>query len=379
MDANKPYTFDRVVRIVIGILILTTIFLLIRYLSTVLLPFLVAWLIAYILQPVVHLFQYKLKFKNRLLSVITTLLLMGGVITGIIMLISPIINNEIIRMSHLLSMYTQGFDVDSIIPISLQNEMREFIATIDFKAILNDPEFMESVKGVAPKLWLIVNNSLSFVFGFAVIFLIMLYTIFLLLDYEKVNNGLRKIIPVKNRELIYQIIDDIEAGMKRYFRGQSLVALIVGVLFTIGFYIVDLPMAIIMGIIIGILNLVPYLQTFSYPPILFLVFLKSIETGNGFGTELWPVAIVFLIVQPMQDLVLVPKIMGRVTGLKPAIILLSLSVWGALLGIVGVIIALPFTTLIVSYYKRFVLNEIKAETPVETEITHEKPTISVDL
>jgi predicted PurR-regulated permease PerM len=143
------------------------------------------------------------------------------------------------------------------------------------------------------------------------------------------------------------------------------VALIVGILFTIGFSIVGLPMAIIIGIVIGILNLVPYLQTLAYVPVLFLVFLKSIETGNSFGAELWPVVIVFLIVQPLQDLVLVPKIMGRVTGLKPAIILLSLSVWGALLGIIGVIIALPLTTLIISYYRRFVLNEIKDETPVE--------------
>ncbi len=370
MEINRPYTFDRVVRIVIGILVFATLFLLVRHLSAVLLPFLIAWLLAYLLHPMVSMFQHKLKFKSRLLSMLTTFALIGAVITGIVMLVSPIINNEIIRMSQLLSMYTQGFDVDSIIPVALQNEIRDFIVAIDFKALLNDPEFTENIKAIAPKLWMVINNSLSFVFGFAVIFLIMLYTIFLLLDYEKVNNGLRSIIPKKNRELIYQIIDDIEAGMNRYFRGQALVALIVGILFTIGFSIVGLPMAIIMGIVIGILNLVPYLQTIAYVPILFLVFLKSIETGNGFVSELWPVAIVFLIVQPLQDLVLVPKIMGRVTGLKPAIILLSLSVWGALLGIVGVIIALPLTTLIISYYRRFVLNEKKEETPAETVETN---------
>jgi predicted PurR-regulated permease PerM len=56
---------------------------------------------------------------------------------------------------------------------------------------------------------------------------------------------------------------------------------------------------------------------------------------------------------------LVPKIMGKVTGLNPAIILLSLSVWGSLLGMVGVIIALPMTTLVISYYKRFVLDVTK--------------------
>ena len=62
-------------------------------------------------------------------------------------------------------------------------------------------------------------------------------------------------------------------------------------------------------------------------------------------------------VQSLQDMVLVPKIMGKAMGLKPAIILLSLSVWGSLLGFVGLIIALPLTTLIISYYKRYVLKE----------------------
>ena len=69
------------------------------------------------------------------------------------------------------------------------------------------------------------------------------------------------------------------------------------------------------------------------------------------------VVIVFVVVQLFQDLFLVPKIMGKVTGLKPAVILLSLSVWGSLMGIIGMIIALPLTTLIVSYYKRWVLGD----------------------
>ena len=67
--------------------------------------------------------------------------------------------------------------------------------------------------------------------------------------------------------------------------------------------------------------------------------------------------IVFLVVQGIQDLFLVPKIMGKAMGLNPAVILLSLSIWGSLLGIVGMIIALPVTTLLISYYKRFVIRE----------------------
>jgi predicted PurR-regulated permease PerM len=74
-----------------------------------------------------------------------------------------------------------------------------------------------------------------------------------------------------------------------------------------------------------------------------------------------PALIVLVIVQVIQDMFLVPKIMGRTTGLKPAIILLSLFVWGALLGLVGMIIALPMTTLLISYYKRFILCESECE------------------
>ena len=71
----------------------------------------------------------------------------------------------------------------------------------------------------------------------------------------------------------------------------------------------------------------------------------------------------FVVVQGIQDLFLVPKIMGKAMGLNPAVILLSLSIWGSLLGIVGMIIALPITTLLISYYKRFILN--KEELPIE--------------
>ena len=129
-------------------------------------------------------------------------------------------------------------------------------------------------------------------------------------------------------------------------------------------------MAIVFGIFVGILNLVPYLQILAVAPAMLLVFLQSIETNQPFGSCFLGLLIVFILVQSFQDLVLVPKIMGKVTGLNPAIILLSLSIWGALLGIVGMILALPMTTLLISYYKRFVINK---ETLTETsEITKEE-------
>jgi predicted PurR-regulated permease PerM len=168
--------------------------------------------------------------------------------------------------------------------------------------------------------------------------------------------------------------------MNRYFRGQGLIALIVGVLFMIGFSITGLPLAILFGLLMGILNLIPYLKTIAIIPGALLAFLQSAETGQSYLSVLLWLIIIFIIVQLIEDLILVPKIMGKFTGLNPAIMLLSLSVWGSLMGMIGLIVALPMTTLIISYYKRFVLNESgisQLQTPTSEEEPKENDSVEI--
>lgn len=357
METTKPYTFDRVVRLVIGIAILLILFLLLKRLSGVLLPFFIAWLIAYLLQPFVSFFQYKLKFKSRILSIFSTLFLFTAVVTGLIYILIPLISVEVEKMSNIISLYVQGINVDSIVPVAWQNGIRAYFAQLDFQSVLNDEKLMAVIQKIMPRLWDLFNGSLNLLLGTTVIVIIFLYLIFILIDYEKVTGGMFTIIPIKYRGLIAGIIQDMEAGMNRYFRGQALVAIIVSFLFCVGFSILGLPLAIVLGLLLGILNMVPYLKAIAIIPAALLAFLQSAETGQSFLTVmLWLVAI-FLIIQTIEDLILVPKIMGKVTGLNPAVILLSLSIWGSLMGVIGLIIALPLTTLIISYYKRFVLKE----------------------
>ena len=116
-------------------------------------------------------------------------------------------------------------------------------------------------------------------------------------------------------------------------------------------------MGITLGLIIGILNIVPYLQVLGFLPAILLALLKAMETGNSFWQILLAVSIVIIIVQAIQDLILVPRIMGKAYNMNPAIILLSLSIWGTIMGILGMLLALPLTTLIVSYYKRLVIKK----------------------
>jgi predicted PurR-regulated permease PerM len=147
--------------------------------------------------------------------------------------------------------------------------------------------------------------------------------------------------------------------MNKYFRGQALVALCVGILFSIGFLIIDFPIAVGLGMFIGLLNMVPYLQLVGFVPAILLAIVKAADTGQNFWFIMLLVLIVFAVVQIIQDTFLTPKIMGHVTGLHSAIILLSLSIWGSLLGILGMIIALPLTTLSINYYQKFVIRKEK--------------------
>ena len=180
---------------------------------------------------------------------------------------------------------------------------------------------------------------------------------FILLDYEYLTENWIKIFPKKSRPFWRELATDAERALSNYIRGQGLVALIMGILFCIGFTIIDFPMAIGLGILIGILDLVPYLHTFALIPTALLALLKAADTGQNFWVIFAMAVAVFAIVQVIIDMVVTPKVMGKAMGLNPAILLLSLSIWGALLGFIGLIIALPLTTLLMAYYQRYITRE----------------------
>jgi predicted PurR-regulated permease PerM len=131
----------------------------------------------------------------------------------------------------------------------------------------------------------------------------------------------------------------------------------VGILFALGFSIIGLPLAVGFGLFVGLLNFVPYLQVISIPLAVLLALLRAAETGENFWGIFILVGIVYIVVQLIQDIFIVPRIMGHIMGLSPALILLSLSVWGYIAGFLGLIIALPVTTLILSYYKRYIIKD----------------------
>lgn len=352
----KIYTFDRVIRIIIGIVVATVSLWLLNRLSGVLIPFFVGWLIAYLLYPIVKFFQYKCRLKYRILSIFVTLLVVVSFLVLCAFILIPSITSEFSRAGSLLVEYIPEIKKSDFSGSFFYQWIINNLENIDFQHILTWENLNHLIEKFTPKFFSLISNTWQFLGGFLVAGITLLYVIFILIDYEKIATGFINIIPNKYKCFVKTLIDDVEKGMNKYFRGQSTIALLVGILFSIGFSVIQLPLAITMGLFIGVLNLVPYLQVIGIIPVVFLGLLKAMETQQNFWWILLSIFVVFIVVQCIQDLFLVPKIMGKAMGLNPAIILLSLSVWGSLFGIIGMIIALPTTTLVISYYKRFILN-----------------------
>ena len=215
----------------------------------------------------------------------------------------------------------------------------------------------QAIRQAVPKLFAVIGQTANVIMSIIASLITLLYMFFILLDYEKLASGFLKLFPKKTRPFWKELAGDVEHKMNSYVRGQSLVALCIGILFCIGFTLIGFPMAIGMGIMIGLMSLIPYVHSLALIPIVVLSLLKAADTGQNFWVILASALIVFAVVQAITDMLLTPKIMGRAMGLNPAVLLLSLSVWGTLLGFLGLIVALPLTTILIAYYKRYITKD----------------------
>jgi predicted PurR-regulated permease PerM len=349
-QTRKPYTFDRVVRMIITIIIIIAAIWFINLIKSVLLPFLVAWLVAYILEPFVQFNRRVLHLKGRIVAIAITLVGATALAALLGYIFIPSIINEFYEMADIIRRYAETKTYIEYIPQGVQDFIRH---SIDFKTI-SENMTRQDVQSILKAAYSLVSNSIEFILSIVGWLMVLLYLIFIMLDYEKLLNYFKKLVPVKYRETTLRVFGDIQESMNHYFRGQSLIAMLVGILFAIGFSIIGLPMGVVLGLFIGMLNMVPYLQLISLIPTTLLCIVCSVDGSISFWTIWLECMAVYIVVQGIQDLILTPKIMGKYLGLNPAIILLSLSIWGSLLGLVGLIIALPTTTLLLAYYNRYV-------------------------
>lgn len=358
---NKPYTFDRTIRILFTVGMLVGTIWMLGYLSSVLIPFVIASLLAYIMNPTVEFFNRKV--RNHTFAIALTLFIYISSLSLLLWLIVPMIVEQIVEMGQLLSQIVKNSSITDSASRDFTQKfwllVKNYLEKSDIAGMLQSENLFSLLQQVSSKILPgfvgFLSGTANFVIGLLGLAVIMLYLVFIMHDFQKLSEGWKKLLPGKYKNKVIEFTEEFNDGMKRYFRGQALIASIVGILFAIGFYIIDLPMGIVLGLFIGLLNMVPYLQTIGLIPAFLFAVLEALQSGNSVWIAVLLVTVVFIIVQTFQDMYLVPKIMGKVTGFSPAIILLSLSVWGKVLGFFGLIIALPMTALMLAYYKRFLL------------------------
>ena len=355
---RREFTFDRIARMLVLSVLILLIYVAVQAIWSVILPFLLAGIFAYVMMPLVRFFQYTLRLRSRGLSVILTLLLLGAVVYLAVIFIIPSINAEIEKTLQVISGYSSGQDIlTMILPRNIRNYLNGGLRWGNFPQQLSFEKVLENVKLLLDQVGGIINSTLS-IFSWGLVFLIgFVYFVFILLDFENLGRGFISLFPKTLRPTIRTISMDLDRYMNNYFRGQALVAMSVGILLTIGFNIIGLPLATAMGIFIGILNFIPYMQALGIIPLGLASLLMAAQTGeNAFVCMLLAYG-VLMIVQIIQDMIIVPRIMGQTMGMRPSLILLILSIWGYLLGFFGMLIALPITMFIYSLYMRYVLQD----------------------
>ena len=355
---RREFTFDRIARMLVLSVLILLIYVAVQAIWSVILPFLLAGIFAYVMMPLVRFFQYTLRLRSRGLSVILTLLLLGAVVYLAIIFIIPSINAEIEKTLQVISGYSSGQDIlTMILPRNIRNYLNGGLRWGNFPQQLSFEKVLENVKLLLDQVGGIINSTLS-IFSWGLVFLIgFIYFVFILLDFENLARGFISLFPKTLRPTIRTISMDLDRYMNNYFRGQALIAISVGILLSIGFNIIGLPLATAMGIFIGILNFIPYMQALGIIPLGLASLLMAAQTGeNAFVCMLLAYG-VLMIVQIIQDMIIVPHIMGQTMGMRPSLILLVLSIWGYLLGFFGMLIALPITMFIYSLYMRYVLQD----------------------
>lgn len=352
---SKEITFDKFIRwagivtLVIAVLYIT------NYLSEVLLPFFIAWFFAYLLYPVVKFIEQKLHVKVRAISILLAMGAAIAIVGGVIWLIIPPMIDQFDKLGEVLTRWVHQTTHTNNLTMLIKEWLQDNQTTIE--RFLKSKDFSDALKTTMPKVFSVVSQTATVLMSIVASMITLLYMFFILLDYETLTANWVRIFPKKNRPFWSALMKDVERELNNYIRGQGMVALCMGIMFCIGFTIIGFPMAIGLGILIGIMDLVPYLHTFALIPTAFLAMLKAADTGQNFWVVFGLAVLVFCVVQVITDMVVTPKIMGKAMGLNPAILLLSLSIWGALLGFLGLIVALPLTTLLIAYWQRYVTRE----------------------
>lgn len=317
-----------------------TVGFLLYLLAPVLTPFLVAALLAYLGDPLVD--RMEAKGLPRTAAVVVMFALLLSLMAGLVLLLVPALQQQLVALAKALPVYvgwvqanlapwlSQTFGIDAIM-----FDLSTLTSTLQ--------EHWSQMGGAAGGImsWL-SSSSMALVAALANLVLIPVVTFYLLRDWDHLVVRLRGLLPRKWETTAVQLAKDSDTVLGSFLRGQLLVMLVLGAVYSLGLWWVGLELALIIGVVAGLVSFVPYLG------FIIGILLAGVAAMMQFHEAyyLLLVAAVFGVGQALEGMLLTPMLVGDKIGLHPVAVIFAVMAGGQLFGFVGVMLALPAAAVI---------------------------------
>ena len=314
--------------------------LLLYLLAPVLSPFLAGALLAYLGDPLVdRLEAYKLRRTAAVAIVFVTILI---ILVLVPLFLLPLIEQQLSALTAILPKYLDWFQ-QSVVPVISQALNIEG-GTLDTSAIKQAiADHWREMGSVASQVVAMVSQSgLIVVAWLANAVLIPVVTFYLLRDWDVLMDRIRKLLPRRKEAVIVKLARDSDEVLGAFLRGQLVVMAALGVIYSVGLWLVGLDLALLIGMIAGLVSFVPYL---GFIVGILLAAVASVMQFHD-AYHLLFVAAVFGVGQALEGMLLTPLLVGDKIGLHPVAVIFAVMAGGQLFGFVGVLLALPVAAVI---------------------------------
>lgn len=302
------------------------------------LPLSVAGILALVLYPVVDFLEARLRLP-RIAATGLLLVVFFALISGAVFLLVPTLVKQISHFTEIAPGVLSGWQ--DHLSTRFPGTFRAVMENVDDTSLKDIVPDMER-PGVAIKSYVGMLVGLGFV---------PLFLFFALVSGERLRDQIKSLLavfsPTTQKNSLY-FIDVFTKHMTGFFQGQLVIAVIMGAMLAGGFSIIGLQGGILIGLVLGMLNIVPFLGTLvGLLIVLPMAYFQPDGSLNLVGLSL----VVFAVVQLIEGWLLTPRIMANRSGLHPALVVISVFFWGtALGGIIGMILAVPFTAFLVAVW-----------------------------
>ena len=343
MEFVKDKRLNFIISIAIG---LVALFYVLSKLKWLFIYFSFAFILAYFFDPL-----YKFLLDKKVPKVLAIIIVFGIIIALLILIIFFLIPSVINQLNVLYKEIPNFIENYQNLILSIKPQLSKFINPADVEILLTEnlSELQRSVLGFSQSIIIYLSNIVSSItFGIVIVPLILFY---LMRDMFVFKENLYIFVSKENKKEFKEVLEKIDNIISGFIRGRIIVCFIVGTLIGIGLYFLNLKFALLIGIVSGIFNFIPYLG-----PMVGVVLTLIFALGSPWWILLM-IVVLFVLVNQLEAVYLNPNILGKGLGLHPLTVILSMLICGQVLGILGVLVAVPLTAILKVLAIRYLVQE----------------------